>query len=117
MVGLSGEGLDNLAKALGHEHLIAEATSWAEDNTDRDEALALGILLAEFPDMTISEAVPSLRHRVQIPDERKSTDGKYDIFLRMQNDVSHTFLKGDWKSSVSRFPNIENYVDLTITTK
>ena len=54
---------------------------------------------------------------VQIDDVRRSTDGKYDLFFRMQNDVSHTFLKGDWKSNVSRFPNIENYVDLTITTK
>ena len=54
---------------------------------------------------------------VQIDDVRRATDGKYDLFFRMQNDVSHTFLKGDWKSNVSRFPNIENYVDLTITTK
>lgn len=54
---------------------------------------------------------------VLLEEENKTSDGKYDMFFRMQNDISHTFLDGRWKSNVSRYPNIENYIDLTITTK
>ena len=93
------------ASDVEFERLTLDANAESDKDPDEGDTSPFGV---EQGTKTIT---------VQIPDERKSTDSKYDIFLRMQNDVSHTFLKGDWKSSVSRFPNIENYVDLTITTK
>ena len=45
----------------------------------------------------------------------KTVDGRYDVFFRFHNDISHTLL-GDWSGNVSRWSNQEQYIDLTITT-
>jgi hypothetical protein len=48
--------------------------------------------------------------------EHNEIDGRYDLFFRFHNDISHTFLSDDHRGITSRWCNEEQYVDLTITT-
>ena len=56
------------------------------------------------------------QQEVDVEISEKSDNNKYDLFFHFHNDISHTFMLGDWRGNVSRYPNEENYIDLTITT-